>query len=126
LYILILLLFQQVPQVQIHFFLATATDKTNNPTYCYTFTPTGVAEETSYADYVGADKETRDFIYSVFLNIQLQEHIQILMLLHCNWVSMIFQNNTYGLICKDSFQNSLVKLQLHFLCTGWNNAIGSF
>jgi hypothetical protein len=37
-------------------FLATATDKTNNPTYCYTFTPTGVAQETSYADYVGADK----------------------------------------------------------------------
>jgi hypothetical protein len=56
-------------------FLATATDKTNNPTYCYTFTPTGVAE-TSYADYVGADRETRDFIYSVFLNIQRQEHIK--------------------------------------------------
>jgi hypothetical protein len=126
LYILILLLFQQVPQVQIHFFLATATDKT---TILLIVTPLRQQvwqQETSYADYVGADKETRDFTYSVFLNIQLQEHIQILMLLHCNWVSMIFQNNTYGLICKDSFQNSLVKLQLHFLCTGWNNAIGSF
>jgi hypothetical protein len=39
---------------------------------------------------------------------------------------MIFQTIlTDLLICKDSFQNSLVKLQLHF-STGWNNAIGSF
>jgi hypothetical protein len=35
---------------------------------------------------------------------------------------MIFQAILTGLlICKDSFQNSLVKLQLHF-STGWNNA----
>jgi hypothetical protein len=72
---LIPLLFQQEPQSQIHFFFSKATDKTNNPTYCYTFTPTGVAQETSYADYVGADRETRDFTYLVFLNIQRQEHI---------------------------------------------------
>jgi hypothetical protein len=50
---LIPLLFQQEPQSQIHFFFSKATDKTNNPTYCYTFTPTGVAQETSYADYWG-------------------------------------------------------------------------
>jgi hypothetical protein len=57
--------FQQVPQVKSISFLATATDKTNNPTYCYTFTPTGVAQETSYADYVGVIKK-REIFYIFF------------------------------------------------------------
>jgi hypothetical protein len=42
-------------------FLATSDDKSTKGGFCYTYTSSGVAEETSYADYVGGDKETRDF-----------------------------------------------------------------
>jgi hypothetical protein len=72
---------------------------------------------------LGLIKKREIFTYLVFSHSTARAYtnLDVTLQLGINDISVL----TDLLICKDSFQNSLVKLQLHFFST-WNNAIGSF
>jgi len=84
-------------------FLATGTDKLNKPTFCYTFTSGGVSAETSYADYAGEDKLTRDFYIFSFSQYCSERLITNLDVMTVQLGINDINNNTYGLIDLQKF-----------------------
>jgi len=78
-------------------FLATGADKINKPSFCYTFTAGGVAQETTYADYTGEDKLTRDFYIFSFSQYCTERVIPNLDVMTVQLGINDINNNTYGL-----------------------------
>jgi hypothetical protein len=90
-------------------FLATTSDKTNNPNFCYTFTTGGVAEETSYTDYIGADKETRDFYIFSFDKYSVENSYTNIDVVTLQLGINDIANNAYGLTDLQKFIPELIK-----------------